>query len=92
LLVEVKTVVHDEAAQVRLAAGQLCFYEYFNVRPHWPGRTTTPVAVFDKPIRDELVDYLSSKGIAALVSNDDGTLTALNESGSAVLAIFGDET
>lgn len=77
LLWEAKTVDGDEAKQSRLALSQLAYYEYFEVRPSWPGREVVRLAVFDGAIDRTLCDFLETEKVAAFRVSD-GELVPLN--------------
>lgn len=74
VLMEMKTINGDAAAQVRRAVGQLTYYEYFQVRPEWPGHAVVRVAVFDAPIDSELKAYLRAERIDVMICPVSGPI------------------
>lgn len=78
ILWEVKTIDGDQVAQVRRAAEQLPFYEYFYVRCHWPERTIRRAALFDHAPKSDLCNYLEYQDIGAFVL-EGNYLKPLNE-------------
>jgi hypothetical protein len=83
ILWEVKTVDGDETAQVRRAAEQLSFYEYFYVRRRWQNRPVRLAAVFDSELKKDLCDYLQYLNIGAFVLEAEA-LIPLNPEGTAI--------
>ncbi|MGH2663986.1 MAG: hypothetical protein ACRDH8_14545 [Actinomycetota bacterium] len=87
VLWEAKTIDGDAAAQVRLAVGQLLFYEHFHVRSGWEGRELVRAAVFDGEIGEELAAFLEGLDIGAFTL-EDGELRALNDTGRGILQLL----
>jgi hypothetical protein len=88
LLWEIKTVDRDAVMQVRRCTEQLPFYDYFYVRPHWPGREVARAAVFESAPSDSLCEYLQHEhGIAAFTLDGD-TLRPLNPAAHHVLTLI----
>jgi hypothetical protein len=71
VLIEVKTISGDSAAQIRAALGQLLYYEHFSVTPTFPGREIRRLVVTDARIDDELADFLQNHNVAALAYIDN---------------------
>ncbi len=71
VLIEVKTISGDSAAQIRAAVGQLLYYEYFSVTPTFPGREIRRLIVTDARIDDELADFLQSHNVAAIACTEN---------------------
>lgn len=67
LLLEMKTINEnksDEARQVRLAVGQLFYYEYFD--SSCSNQTVKRIAAFDRKISDEHITFLHNFGCEVL--------------------------
>jgi len=79
VLFEMKTLSDDVNIQVRNAVGQLSYYHYFNVSPHWPERTIIEVAVVDHRLPSRLTKYLASEEVAAVLVDQDQNWSTLNE-------------
>ena len=86
LLWEAKTIDGDAPVQVRLAIGQLAYYEHFEVRPTWPNRAVERIAVFDGAIGEELAVFLGEEGVAAYFL-DGGRLVPLNERAASLATL-----
>jgi hypothetical protein len=71
ILIEAKTVVGDASVQVRTAVGQLLYYDYFFVKPSFPGRDVQQLVVVDKPVGNELAEFLQENAIGVIVYVDD---------------------
>ena len=69
-LIEAKTIDGDARSQVRLALGQLQYYEYFVVQPNFPDREIIKAVVVDKEIDSDLVEFLDHYGVGVLVVTD----------------------
>lgn len=82
-LVEAKSIKDDEVSQIRNAVAQLLYYEYFYVAPNHPGKAIRKTVVVDNPIADELVGFLQTLGIGAILVNKAET-RPLNQDGSAI--------
>jgi hypothetical protein len=73
LLCEAKSIGNtDERIQVRLAVGQLSYYEYFDVIPLYDGATIAKVLLVNRPLSSDMRDYLSYLQIELVVVSDDG--------------------
>lgn len=81
-LIEVKTIDGDGHAQIQRSVGQLLDYEYFVVRPAHPAREVVKTVVTDRPVDDELGEFLDDLDIGLVVVADDKA-TALNKAGAA---------
>lgn len=66
LLAEVKTIRDDEARQVRLALGQLLYYEYFEVQPLYPTHEVHKIFVTDQPVTNEIVAFLDGVNVGVV--------------------------
>lgn len=66
LLVEVKTIRSDEKEQLRLALGQVLYYENLCVRPHYPSRNVYRLVVTDSEPPSYLVQLLEKYRIGAV--------------------------
>jgi hypothetical protein len=83
ILIEVKTVVGDAPVQIRTAVGQLLYYDYFFVKPSFPGRQVQELIVVDEAVSSELVGFLQKNAIG-IVAYIDGEFNALNDLGETV--------
>jgi len=63
LLVEVKTIRNDEARQIRLALGQVLYYEHFLVEPLYEGRGMHRVVVTDAKPQEDMIHLLERHGV-----------------------------
>lgn len=79
VLFEIKTISNDASTQSRNAVGQLSYYHFFDVSPHWPERTVIEVAVVDHRLPGQLAAYLASEEVAAVMVDQGGQWLALNE-------------
>jgi len=84
ILIEVKTVVGDAPSQIRAAVGQLLYYDYFFVKPSFPGRQVQELIVVDEEVPNELADFLQENAIGIVVYID-GEFSALNDLGEATI-------
>jgi hypothetical protein len=83
VLIEVKTVVADAAIRIRAAIGQLLYYEYFSVKPMFPGREMQKLVVVDEIVANELADFLQANSVGLIVYAD-GEFIAANHLGEVV--------
>jgi len=88
VLWEAKTISGDAPTQVRLAAGQLLYYQHFHVEPSWAGKTVRRAAAFDADIGPELATFLDWLGIGAFVFEDRGP-RALNDAAREIERLHG---
>jgi len=87
LLVEAKTIRDDAPLQVRLALGQLFYYEYFDVAPRYPTRRISFLLLTDRKISDELQSFLEEHDVGFVWSLENGEIGGSN-SGLALLQAF----
>jgi hypothetical protein len=66
LLVEVKTLRDDARDQLRLALGQLLWYEHFSVVPSFPTHKLFRLVVTDRTPPVEFVDFLEGQRIGSV--------------------------
>jgi hypothetical protein len=76
LLAEVKTIRGDAENQVRLALGQLLYYEYFDVRPDWPTAEVVRLLVVDESLDQELESFVDSHRIGVVTRRSGGLWSA----------------
>jgi hypothetical protein len=74
VLVECKTIRDDAHLQVRLALGQLLYYEYFDVAPAYPGREVQKLLLSDRQLPIDLSEFLAQHGVATAWLPSDGQL------------------
>lgn len=67
LLLEMKTVRFDGLIQARVGAGQLLYYEFFDVQPVARGRRIVKVLVFDQEPGDEVRAFLQHCGLLCIL-------------------------
>jgi hypothetical protein len=72
LLVEAKTIRADERLQVRLALGQLYFYEHFEIRPLYPDAEILKLLLADAPISEDLCEFLTRCEVGVVWMGPDG--------------------
>ena len=82
-LVEAKTIDNDGRRQIRRAIGQLFYYEYFVVTSEFPNRTIAKSVVVDRPVDDELSEFLDSLSVGLLVVTP-ASVVAKNNLGAAI--------
>lgn len=80
LLVEVKTIREDEAKQIRLALGQILYYEHLLVKPMYPDYDVQLVVITDSRPHDDLIRLLEKYQIGAV------WLPPANQAGQSELA------
>lgn len=80
LLVEVKTIREDEAKQLRLALGQILYYEHFFVKPMYPDHDIQFIVITDLRPHDDLVHLLEKYQIGVV------WLPPVNQAGRSELA------
>lgn len=91
VLIEVKTISGDAAAQLRAAVGQLLFYKHFVVSESFPGRIVRKAVVVDEPVADDLAGFLQTLGIGLIVRTNE-TFSPLNDLGRDIaMALFSTE-
>jgi hypothetical protein len=83
ILVEAKTIAGDAPVQIRAAVGQLLYYDYFFVRPSFPGRQVRQLVVVDEPVPGELAEFLQEKAIG-IIAYAGGEFNALNQLGETI--------
>lgn len=73
LVIEVKTIRDDEAKQLRLALGQILYYEHILVRPMYPDHNIRLLIVTDSRPHEDLVRLLEKYqiGVVWLPSQND---------------------
>jgi len=89
LLIEVKTIREDEAKQLRLALGQILYYEHMLAKPMYPDHDIRLIVITDSRPHDDLIHLLEKYQIGVVwLSNQPGhsELAAgyLNEFGIAL--------
>lgn len=77
-LFEVKTLEADARIQARRAIGQLAEYAYFVIPEEWPNAEVRRYVVFDALPPDEVIGFVQTEGVGALVLVGDG-IAACNE-------------
>lgn len=83
LIVEVKTIRDDDAArQIRLALGQVLYYQHFLIEPDYPNHKILRLVITDTKPSSDLVDFLEKYqvGIAWLPPNQQSGQSPLSES------------
>lgn len=73
LLIEVKTIREDEAKQLRLALGQILYYEHMFVKPMYPELAVRLLVITDSRPHDDLINLLEKYkiGVIWLPSRND---------------------
>jgi hypothetical protein len=66
LLVEVKTLRDDSERQLRLALGQLLYYQYRYEKEHFRGHSVLPLVITDGQPPGYMVKFLEKYGIGAV--------------------------
>lgn len=66
LLVEAKTIRNDERAQVRIALGQLYYYQYFDVAPLYPNHIIKRVLLTDRRLAGDVCEFLTGYEIGVI--------------------------
>ena len=66
VLVEAKTIKNDERRQVRMAVGQLFYYEHFDVAPVYPNKRILRVLLTDSMVSEDLQRFLTKHEIGAV--------------------------
>jgi len=74
LLVEAKTIRDDARRQVRLALGQLFFYEHFDVAPLHPDKQILRLALTDHELGEDLKMFLTKHQIGVVWILENGKL------------------
>ena len=87
VLFEMKTITSDTDAyaRVRDAAGQLRYYEFFQVKQMVSDRSVLRVAVFDDDIPSALIEFLDAETVAVIVSKPTAQATGANGLGRTIL-------
>lgn len=88
LLVEAKTIRNDERAQVRIAMGQLYYYEHFDVSPLYPNHEIKRLVLTDRPVTAEVCEFLTEHEIGAIWMPPNADLGG-SDLGSRQLKQFG---
>ncbi len=83
ILIEVKTVVGDAPIQIRVAVGQLLYYDYFFVKPSFPGRQVQQLVIVDEAVPSELAEFLQ-ENVIGIVAYIGGEFNSLNDLGEAI--------
>lgn len=78
MLVEAKTIRSDERAQVRIAVGQIYYYEHFEVAPLYPGSEIKRLLLTDRPLGAELCQFLTACQIGVVWLPPNGRLGGSN--------------
>lgn len=90
VLIEVKTISGDDAAQVRAAVGQLLYYELVILAEEFPGRSSRKLLVVDGPVSEDLAGFLQTLDIGLIAREADGSFRGLNDLGrDAAADLFG---
>jgi len=88
LLVEAKTIRGDGDRQVRLALGQLLYYQHVYVEPQFPRRKVFRIALTDRPLPKYLVSLLEKYEVGVVSASENGRVTSSNL-GALILKKFG---
>jgi len=74
MLVEAKTIRNDARRQVRVALGQIFYYEYFDVAPLHPDKEILRLVLTDEQISTDLQKFLTKHQIGVVWILKDETL------------------
>jgi hypothetical protein len=74
MLVEAKTIRDDERLQIRLAVGQLYYYEHFEIAPLYKGCEIKRLLLTDTPLDRDLCEFLTTLAIGVIWMPPGGTL------------------
>jgi hypothetical protein len=83
-LIEAKTISGDADVQIRLAVGQLLYYEHFFVKPSFPDRLAQQLVLVDDAVSVELAEFLQAHNIG-LVAYINDEFQALNNTGEGII-------
>lgn len=72
LLIEAKTIRNDGMVQGRLALGQLCYYEYFDIRPVAGSSRITKIAVFNQNPGEQVERFLNAYNVLCFTISTEG--------------------
>jgi hypothetical protein len=78
LLVEAKTIRDDARRQVRLALGQLFYYEHFDVAPLHPEKEILRLALTDRELGKDLQTFLTKHQIGVVWILESGKIGGTN--------------
>lgn len=88
MLVEAKTIRSDARRQVRIALGQLFYYEHFDVAPLYPDKEMLRLVLTDQEMGLDLQGFLTKHRTGVVWIPEEGTPGA-SELGIAHLQSFG---